>query len=92
MENQQENARQIEVIRSIKSYKPEYIKACYQVGVWIWAEFQNRLSQEEVSFLKSLGFRWNKTRKVWQNACGVKTRSSASDPRKKYQIISFDED
>lgn len=91
MENEQENPKQMEVLTSIKSHNPELARNCYAVGLWIWAEFQDRLSQEEVNFLKELGFRWNKTRKVWQNACGVKTRASATDPRRKYQIVRFDE-
>lgn len=87
---EQENARQIEVIKAVKDFKPELTKDCYSVGLWIWAEFNQRLNQEEVDFLKEIGFRWNKSRKVWQNACGVKSRSSATDPRAKYQIIRFD--
>jgi hypothetical protein len=91
MENEQENQKQIEVITSIKSHNPELIRNCYAVGLWLWAEFQNRLSQEEVTFLKEIGFRWNKARKVWQNACGAKSRASAGDPRQKYQIVRFDD-
>jgi len=68
MENE-ENAKQIEVIEAVKGYNPEFIRNCYAVGLWIWAEFKQRLSQEELSFLKELGFRWNQKRKVWQNAC-----------------------
>ena len=94
MENiiENENAKQLEVIQSVRNYNPEFLKSCYTVGLWIWAEFSQRLSQEEVNFLKTLGFRWNRTRKVWQNACGVKTRSSAGDPRQKYPIVVFNED
>jgi len=86
-----ENAKQLEIIQAVKSFNPEFIKNCYAVGLWIWAEFKQRLSQEEVTFLKQLGFRWNPTRKVWQNACGVKTRSSTSDPRQKYQVVLLNE-
>ena len=85
-----ENAKQLEVIHAVRNYNPELAHSCYAVGAWIWAEFQQRLSQEEVTFLKEQGFRWNPVRRVWQNACGVKTRRSAGDPRKKYQIISFE--
>jgi len=90
--NEEENAKQIEIITAIRNNKPELINACYAVGAWIWAEFQQRLSQEEISFLTELGFRWNPVRKVWQNACGVKTRMSFGDPRSKYQVVTFDED
>ena len=90
--NYEENAKQIEVITTIKNNKPELVRNCYSVGLWIWAEFQQRLSQEELTFLKEIGFRWNKARKVWQNACGVKTRRSEGDPRSKYPIVNFGED
>jgi hypothetical protein len=86
-----ENAKQLEVIQAVRNYNPELMHSCYAVGAWIWAEFQQRLTSEEVTFLKEIGFRWNPVRKVWQNACGVKTRRSAVDPRLKYQIISFEE-
>jgi len=93
MENQnnENNAKQVEVINAVKAYNPELLKACYSVGLWIWAEFQRRLNQEELTFLKEAGFRWNPVRQVWQNACGVKKRRSTGDPRAKYQVISFSE-
>jgi len=93
MENttEEENAKQLEVIQAVKSYNPEFIRSCYAVGLWVWADFKQRLSQEELSFLKQLGFRWNPSRKVWQNACGVKRRSSTGDPRQKYPVVSFNE-
>lgn len=87
-----ENAKQVEVIHAVRGYKPELVSSCYAVGAWIWAEFPQRLSIEEVNFLKQLGFRWNKVRRVWQNACGVKTRRSAGDPRAKYGVSAFGED
>ncbi|MEK6927719.1 MAG: hypothetical protein AABX11_04770 [Nanoarchaeota archaeon] len=91
MENttEQENAKQLEVIQAVKSYNPEFIRSCYAVGLWVWADFKQRLSPEELTFLKQLGFRWNPSRKVWQNACGVTRRSSAGDPRQKYQVVTF---
>jgi hypothetical protein len=92
MENNEENAKQIQVIEAVKNHNPEFIRNCYAVGLWIWAEFKQRLSQEELSFLKELGFRWNPRRKVWQNACGIKRRQSASDPRLKYEVIYFSGD
>ncbi len=88
-ENNDENSRQIEVIKAVKEFNPELIRNCYAVGFWVWAEFQEKPSQENLKFLKEIGFRWNPTRKVWQNACGLKRFKSASDPRKKYSVISF---
>jgi hypothetical protein len=89
---EQEMSPQIELVNSIKEKRPELVSHCYAVGLWIWAEFQQKPSQEEITLLKELGFRWNPKRKVWQNACGVKTRASATDPRKKYAVVSFDMD
>ena len=90
-ETEQENAKQIEVIQAVKCFNPEFTRNCYAVGLWIWAEFKQRLSQEELTFLKQIGFRWNPVRKVWQNACGVKKHRSAGDPRLKYQVVTFSE-
>ena len=89
--NNEENAKQLEVFQTVKSFKPELIRNCYAVGLWIWAEFEQRLSQEELEFLKQTGFRWNPNRKVWQNACGVKKYHSNGDPRLKYGSIRFNE-
>jgi len=92
MENtDNENAKQLEVIQAVRNYNPTLFKSCYAVGLWVWAEFKQRLSQEELEFLKQLGFRWNPSRKVWQNACGVKAYSSANDPRSKYQVVKFEQ-
>lgn len=88
---QEENAKLVEVIQALRNHDPKLVRSCYAVGAWLWAEFQERLSQEEVDFLKQTGFRWNPVRKVWQNACGVKRRSSAGDPRQKYSMITFTE-
>jgi len=88
---EQDNAKQLEVIHAVRNFKPELTRSCYAVGAWVWAEFQQRLSHEEVTFLKQTGFRWNPVRKVWQNACGVKTRRSATDPRLKYAILRLSE-
>ena len=91
MENKDENVKQLEVIQAVKNYNPALFKSCYAVGLWIWADFKQRLSQEELTFLREVGFRWNPVRKVWQNACGVKRHASATDPRSKYPVIAFNE-
>jgi hypothetical protein len=89
--NTDENAKQLEIIQAVRNYNPSLIKSCYAVGLWIWADFKERLSQEELTFLKQTGFKWNPTRKVWQNACGVYKRNSKGDPRQKYTVITFNE-
>jgi hypothetical protein len=91
-DNNAENAKQLEVLEAVKKYNPNFIHSCYAVGLWVWAEFQQRLNNEELEFLKQTGFRWNPVRRVWQNACGVKRRRSAGDPRQKYPVISFSEE
>jgi len=68
------HAKQLEVVEAVRTKNPELVRSCYAVGAWVWAEFQQKLSQEEVDFLKQLGFRWNPVRRVWQNACGVKNQ------------------
>ena len=88
---EQETEKQIEVLSSIKQKRPELVNHCYAVGLWIWAEFSEKPSQEELAVLKELGFRWNPKRKVWQNACGLKTRQSKGDPRAKYQVVKFED-
>jgi len=87
----EESEKQIEVLTSIKENNPELLPSCYLVGAWVWAEFHEKPSQESISFLKEIGFRWNRTRKVWQNACGRFTRQSAGDPRKKYSVLKFED-
>jgi len=89
--NTEENAKQLEVVEAVKNYNPELVRNCYAVGLWVWAEFQQRLSQEELTFLKNLGFRWNPVRRVWQNACGVKKYRSNGDPRLKYGKVILSE-
>jgi len=91
MEDEKENSKQVEVINAVKEFNPELIRNCYSVGLWVWAEFNQQLSSEELSFLKEIGFRWNPSRKVWQNACGVKKFHSKGDPRTKYPVISFED-
>ena len=88
---EQENAKQIEVISSIKAKKPELINNCYAVGLWVWAEFPQKPVEEDINLLKELGFRWNPKRKVWQNACGFQTRESKGDPRAKYQTLRIED-
>ena len=64
----------------------------YQVGRWIWCEFQSKPSAEIRTALKERGFRWNKGRNVWQHACGFPTRQAPYDPRGKYGRRDIGED
>ena len=54
------------------------------VGRWIWITFMGKPSARCRTFLKCVGFRWNKRRGVWQHSCGVRSVRSAADPRLHY--------
>jgi hypothetical protein len=73
---------------------------CYRVGrekqdgsgkvvektYWIWAEFPDKPDRAWIEFLKSVGFHWNKFRKVWQHPCGHPSRRADDDPRLRYSV------
>ena len=63
----------------------------YIVGAWIWVEFPKKPKSQTVEELKELGFRWNRTRKVWQHTGGVFRPSSPFDPRFKYGQVPVEE-
>jgi len=43
MENNEDNAKQLEVIEAVKNYNPALFKSCYAVGLWIWADFKQMI-------------------------------------------------
>ena len=75
-----------EVVREILK-KPEIKNNFEVVGSWVWCSFDEKPAVEVLNFLKSLGFKWNRRRKVWQNACGIRSRSTAGDPKTHYPVI-----
>jgi len=92
MESEQSEVEQRlrEVLQTIKEKHPEIVENCYLVGSWVWAEFKSAPAQEVRDFLREVGFRWNKTRKAWQNAAGnPRTFASTEDPRKTYPIVNL---
>ena len=54
------------------------------VGVWVWLTFKDKPDQAVLDQIKSLGFKWNRSRKVWQHPAGVFSTKSPTDPRFKY--------
>ena len=75
------------VVDSILTEQPSLKDNFEVVGDWVWCGFDEKPALEILQFLKSLGFRWNKKRKVWQNSCGVYSRSSDDDPKQKYPVL-----
>ena len=75
-----------EVVKEILR-RPEIKNNFEVVGSWVWCSFEEKPSIEILNFLRSLGFRWNRKRRVWQNACGVRSRSTEGDPKAHYQVI-----
>jgi hypothetical protein len=66
------------------------------VGRWYWASFTEKPSQELREMMKSVGYRWNPKRRVWQNSNGAKCRHSNADTawlKMKYGAVrmNFDE-
>jgi hypothetical protein len=67
---------------------PEARERAIIVGSWVWVTFQSKPSDETRAFLKTHGYRFNPSRGVWQNPCGVRTRGAPYDPRQKYGVIA----
>ena len=59
-----------DVIKAVQE-RPDVAPYARKVGVWIWAEFPGKPSEETREFLKAIGFHWNKTRLAWQHNCGT---------------------
>jgi len=65
---------------------------CKVVGVWVWYINDQVPSAETRDALKALGFKWNRTRRVWQHPCNRFTKNAPNyDPRTKYQTREPDE-
>jgi len=75
-----------EVVKEVLK-KPEIKENFQVVGSWVWCSFEQKPSFEVLSFLKNLGFRWNRKRRVWQNACGIRSRATEGDPKARYQVL-----
>ena len=75
----------------IPQLSPEIRERAYLVGAWIWVEFESKPASKLISELKDLGFRWNRTRKVWQHTGGVFRPKSPHDPRFKYGQVPVED-
>ena len=84
-----ENEKTQEVIKEIYDLMPSIAQNCEVVGEWVWAEFETKPTQEVIDFLKSKGFHWNRKRKLWQNACGIRSFSTDEDPKTHYIVAAL---
>lgn len=74
-----------QVVQVVREHKPHLLPAMEIVGAWVWATFSEKPSEEDRTFLRWLGFRWNAKRGAWQHACGVfRRRLVDGDPRDYY--------
>jgi len=79
----------VELVNKISAEQPELLKGLSVVGDWLWLEFDSIPAVETREYLKFVGFRFNRKRKLWQNACGVKSRSTDGDPTITYGKFSI---
>ena len=86
MNKEELSQEQIEVINKLQEQTPNILKGLYAVGDWLWLEFDEVPDEEIRANIKSLGFHWNRKRKLWQCSCGVFSRFSEDDPRPKYGV------
>ena len=81
-----------EEVRALCAEDPKIAPFAYVVGRWVWATFNEKPEPETLRKIKSLGFRWNKARRCWQNPCGHFTRRARGyDPRDKYGMEDVQE-
>uniref|UniRef100_A0A6H2A2W7 Uncharacterized protein n=1 Tax=viral metagenome TaxID=1070528 RepID=A0A6H2A2W7_9ZZZZ len=79
-------------IEEIKAALPEVCKPfAKRVGAWIWIEkpLGFDFSAKDQGKLRKLGFHFNPKRNAWQNPCGIETKKSYHDPRKKYGVLDL---
>ena len=62
------------------------------VGRWIWIVFMGKPSARCRTFLKCIGFRWNRRRGLWQHNCGRRSVRSGADPRLHYGSLRVNGD
>ena len=73
------------VAEIIRTEAPDILPHTRRVGAWLWVEFPEKPTPETLAKIKELGFTWNRTRKAWQNPCGVFRRANRRiDPRAVY--------
>ena len=62
------------------------------VGRWLWITFMGKPSGQCRTFLKCIGFRWNRRRGLWQHNCGRRSVRSGADPRLHYGSLPVNGD
>ncbi len=89
----QESLALDKIHREIKGKLPEDVRALAKiVGKWIWIEFPPRanIKYKTLKLLKKLGFHYNSRRRVYQHPCGLESKRSIFDPRRKYVVRPLD--
>ena len=62
------------------------------VGRWVWIFFVAKPTVQCRTFLKCVGFRFNRRRGLWQHSCGVRSIRSGGDPRQHYGSMPVNAD
>src|SRR5262249_37239631 len=88
MNSSDENtAATLALLDRLKTDLPDAWDQAEVVGNWVWLEFSVPPLVPVRKKLKELGFHWNGQRKCWQNACGLSTERSRTDPRNRYPTV-----
>lgn len=83
--DEKRNADKATILDLLKG-NAEALSAAYEVGDWIWIQFEKKPDAPILELIKSLGFHWNKKRGAWQHPCGHFCRRSEDDPTEKYTV------
>lgn len=81
-----ETARKYEL--TVK-HAPDYKSSLRIVGSWLWLDLAGqKVNEATAAKLELIGWKWNETRELYQNACGSKRRwrrsSKRYEPRDRY--------
>lgn len=87
---QWQNNRRLDTSAVIARLHPDVKPHAYIVGSWVWISFSHKPSSDVLNELKSLGFNWNKKRRVWQHPCGLFRPEAPYDPRQKYGVTRIE--
>lgn len=79
------NADKATILELLKS-NADALAAAYEVGEWVWIQFEQKPAPAVLETIKALGFHWNKVRRAWQHPCGHHCRRSEDDPTEKYSV------
>ena len=60
-----------------------------QIGSWVWITFKSKPPADLRAVISEAGFRYNKRRSTWQHPCNTPSKSSAGNPRLKYNSATI---